>query len=78
DILEDMARGAGPARALLALGYSGWGPGQLESELAQNGWLTCDADVELVFDTPNPAKWEAALTRLGISSLMLSSDAGRA
>ena len=78
DILEDLARGTGPDRALLALGYAGWGPGQLESELAQNGWLTCDADVELVFDTPNPAKWEAALTRLGISSLMLSSDAGRA
>lgn len=78
DILEDLARGTGPERALLALGYAGWGPGQLESELAHNGWLTCDADVELVFDTPNPTKWEAALTRLGISPLMLSSDAGRA
>ncbi|VVT29111.1 conserved hypothetical protein [Roseovarius sp. EC-HK134] len=78
DILEDLARGTGPDRALLALGYAGWGPGQLESELAENGWLTCDADMELVFDTPNRAKWEAALTRLGISPLMLSSDAGRA
>jgi putative transcriptional regulator len=78
DILEDMARGAGPSRALLALGYSGWGPGQLESELAQNGWLTCDADSQLVFDTPDAAKWETALTRLGISPLMLSSEAGHA
>jgi putative transcriptional regulator len=78
DILEDLARGTGPERALLALGYAGWGPGQLESELAQNGWLTCNADVSVVFDTPNPAKWETALTRLGISPIMLSSDAGRA
>lgn len=78
DILEDMAGGAGPSRALLALGYSGWGPGQLESELTQNGWLTCDADAELVFDTPDLAKWETALTRLGISPLVLSSEAGHA
>ncbi len=78
DILEDLARGSGPDRALLALGYAGWGPGQLESELAQNGWLTCNADISLVFDTANSAKWETALTRLGISPLMLSSDAGRA
>ena len=76
DILEDLARGSGPDRALLALGYAGWGPGQLESELAQNGWLTCNADISLVFDTANSAKWEAALTCLGISPLMLSSDAG--
>lgn len=78
DILEDLADGRGPAKALLALGYAGWGPGQLEAELAQNGWLTCDADHELVFDVPDPDKWEAALARLGVSSLMLSSDAGRA
>ena len=78
DILEDLADGRGPAKALLALGYAGWGPGQLEAELAQNGWLTCDADHELVFDIPDPDKWEAALARLGVSPLMLSSDAGRA
>lgn len=78
DILEDMARDQGPDRALLALGYAGWGPGQLESELAQNGWLTCDADSSLVFDTPDPDKWETALTRLGVSALMLSSEAGHA
>ncbi|MBC7164737.1 MAG: YqgE/AlgH family protein [Roseovarius sp.] len=78
DILEDLAAGRGPARALLALGYAGWGPGQLERELAQNGWLTCEADSDLIFATPDAGKWEAALARLGISALMLSSEAGRA
>ena len=78
DILEDIAKGTGPERALLALGYAGWGPDQLESEIAENGWLTCDADAGLVFDTDDAGKWEAALSRLGISSLTLSSDAGHA
>ncbi|SEK50248.1 putative transcriptional regulator [Roseovarius azorensis] len=78
DILEDMAEGRGPGNALLALGYAGWGPGQLESELGQNGWLTADADPDLVFTAPDPDKWEAALAQLGISALMLSSDAGHA
>ena len=78
DILEDLAQGQGPDRAILALGYAGWGPDQLESELAENGWLTCDADADLVFDTIDTGKWEAALSRLGISSLTLSSDAGHA
>lgn len=78
DILEDMAAGRGPGRAILALGYAGWGPGQLESELAQNGWLTVDADPDLVFGRPDPDKWQAALGRLGVSALMLSSDAGHA
>lgn len=78
DILEDLARGKGPARAILALGYAGWGPGQLEAELAQNGWLTADADTDLVFGTADDDKWETALTRLGVSALMLSSEAGHA
>ena len=78
DILEDLAQGRGPARSLIALGYSGWGPGQLEAEIAQNGWLTCDGDPELVFDTPDAMKWEAALGKLGISALTLSGSAGRA
>ncbi|MAU52607.1 MAG: hypothetical protein CMN17_09600 [Roseovarius sp.] len=78
DILEDLAAGRGPARAILALGYAGWGPGQLEQELAQNGWLTCEADHALVFDTPDAGKWAAALARLGVSALMLSAEAGRA
>jgi putative transcriptional regulator len=78
DILEDLAQGQGPAKALIALGYAGWGPGQLEAEIAQNGWLTCDPGSALVFDTPDNEKWEAALKTLGINALALSADAGRA
>lgn len=78
DILEDMAAGKGPAQALVALGYAGWGPGQLEGEIAQNGWLICEADPALVFDLPASDRWEGALKTLGISPLTLSSEAGRA
>ena len=76
--LEDMAIRRGPKRALLALGYSGWAPGQLEEEISHNGWLTCDASPELVFATENSKKWEKALATLGIDPLMLSASAGRA
>lgn len=78
DILEDMAEGRGPTRVVMALGYAGWGPGQLEDEIAQNGWLTSEADTGLVFETADSDKWEAALKKLGISPLALSADAGRA
>ncbi len=78
DVLEEIARGDGPKSALLALGYSGWGPGQLEDEILQNGWLTCDADPELVFGSDDAGKWEAALKTMGIDPLLLSSTAGRA
>lgn len=78
DILEEIGAGRGPARRLLALGYAGWGPGQLEGELAQNGWLTCASDPELIFNTPNPEKWEAALHSLGVDALALSATAGHA
>ena len=78
DVLEDLAAGFGPDRAIVALGYAGWGPGQLEAEIAQNGWLTGDASSDLVFATPDAAKWEAALRGLGIDALALSSAAGRA
>lgn len=78
DILEDIATGQGPERALLMLGYAGWGPGQLESEIAMNGWLTTDADPDLVFGGPDDAKWEAALKTLGVDPLTLSASAGRA
>ena len=78
DILEDMAEGRGPGQVVMALGYAGWGPGQLEGEIAQNGWLTCEADADLVFNTADIDKWEAALKKLGISPLALSADAGRA
>lgn len=78
DILEAMASGTGPDEALLALGYSGWGPGQLEGEIVRNGWLTCDASPSLVFSKDDSTKWERALATLGIDPLTLSAAAGRA
>ncbi|MDJ0822222.1 MAG: YqgE/AlgH family protein [Paracoccaceae bacterium] len=78
DVLEDIGRGAGPEQQLMLLGYAGWGPGQLENELAQNGWLVCDASPLLVFATPNAEKWEAALESLGVTAVALSSEGGRA
>ncbi len=78
DILEDLAAGRGPTKCFLALGYAGWGPGQLESELQRNGWLTCDADTGLVFDVPATKKWQSALEILGIDPLLLSATGGRA
>ena len=78
DILRAMAQGNGPHRAVLALGYAGWAPGQLESEIQHNGWLTCQADEELVFDLDFPDRYMAALKKLKIDPAMLSSDAGHA
>lgn len=78
DILEALAKGRGPERALVAIGYAGWGPGQLEDELSQNAWLTCDANMELVFDLPDTGKWDGALKSLGVDALLLSADAGHA
>jgi putative transcriptional regulator len=78
DVLEDIASGAGPRSALLALGYSGWGPGQLEGELAANAWLVGDAFPDLVFGADSPGKWGAVLARMGIDPITLSGSAGRA
>jgi putative transcriptional regulator len=78
DILKAIARGDGPASALLALGYAGWAPGQLESEIQENGWLHCSADPELIFGTDIEAKYEKALKKIGIDLGMLSSEAGHA
>ncbi len=78
EILEDISQGQGPARYLLALGYAGWGPGQLESELQANGWLTADATPDLVFGDHDADKWEAALASLGISPSFLSGSGGTA
>jgi putative transcriptional regulator len=78
DVLEEIAEGTGPSSALLALGYAGWGPGQLESEILQNGWLTCDAAPDLVFGAEDETKWTAALNTLGVDALALSETAGRA
>lgn len=78
DILEDIATGDGPNRALMMLGYAGWGPMQLESEIAENGWLTADADQHLVFALDDEDKWSAALKSLGVDPKGLSAAAGRA
>ncbi len=78
DILQALAEGAGPARSILALGYAGWGPGQLEAEILSNGWLTCEASDDLVFTAPDARKWEGALRSLGVNPLTLSAAAGRA
>ena len=78
DVLEALARGTGPHRALLALGYSGWGPGQLEDEIRANGWLIADAAEDLVFSADDAGKWVGALRAMGIDPLMLSASAGRA
>jgi putative transcriptional regulator len=62
----------------LALGYAGWAPGQLDAEMQANGWLSVDADADLVFDHDNDGKWQRALAKLGIDLTMLSTDAGHA
>ena len=78
DILKAIARGEGPKSAILALGYAGWAPGQLEKEIQQNGWLHCPADPELIFGTDTEGKYEQALRKIGIDLGMLSSEAGHA
>ena len=72
EILHAIARGEGPRERFVALGYSGWGPGQLEAELRHNGWLACPADTDLLFDEEQETKWERALGKLGISAALLS------
>jgi len=78
DILDAMARGTGPSTALVALGYAGWGAGQLEIELAQNAWLTVPCDERILFDTPFEQRWHAAGRLLGIDVATISPQAGHA
>jgi putative transcriptional regulator len=78
DILKAIAIGKGPHRALLALGYSGWSPGQLESEIQANGWLHCPADMDLIFDDDLDAKYHRAMAKIGIDPTHLVNDAGHA
>lgn len=78
DILRDMASGMGPSQSLLALGYAGWGPGQLDQEIMENGWLTVPADGSIVFDDVVETKWERALGQLGIDPRLLLDEAGHA
>lgn len=78
DILRDIAIGQGPAKWLLALGYTGWGEGQLDAELTQHGWLNAPAPPELIFDTPFEERWPQAFAALGVDVGQLSATAGRA
>jgi len=78
DILEAMARGDGPAHTLVALGYAGWGAGQLERELQENAWLSGPADQSILFELPADQRWEAAARLLGVDVNLLSSEAGHA
>ena len=78
DVLRAIAQGSGPSRAVLALGYAGWSPGQLELEIQANGWLNCPADAGLIFDPSLDAKYDRALRKIGIDPSMLSGEAGHA
>ena len=78
EVLKEISRGGGPRKCLLALSYAGWGPGQLEREIKQNGWLNVAADEELIFGPAIDEKWRRALAKMGIDPTMLSSSAGRA
>ncbi len=78
DILQDIVTGQGPTDSIFALGYSGWGPGQLEQEMQANAWLSVDANPDLIFDTNVDDKWDQALAALGISPAQLSTIVGNA
>jgi len=78
DILKSIADGGGPLQSLLALGYAGWGPGQLDGEIKSNGWLSVAADRDLVFGGDLNGKWDRAMDKIGIDPRMLSEDAGHA
>jgi len=78
DILEALNDGNGPSRSLVALGYAGWGEGQLEHELVENAWLTCPANSAIIFDTPSENRWTAAAASLGVDINTLSDDFGHA
>jgi putative transcriptional regulator len=76
DVLEALSIGAGPKRVLISLGYSAWGEGQLESELAENSWLTVGADMAVIFDTPVEQRYARAMKLLGLEPWMLSNEVG--
>lgn len=78
DVLQGLAEGRGPERLLIALGYAGWGPGQLEREMAENAWLSGPADADILFRTPYEQRWAAAAALLGVDLSLLSGDAGHA
>lgn len=77
-VLRDLASGDGPTQSILALGYAGWGPGQLESEFQENAWLSVPASDALLFEIPNDDKWERAFNSIGVDLSVLSGSSGRA
>jgi putative transcriptional regulator len=78
DILEAMAHGNGPSEQIVALGYAGWAPGQLEDEILRNGWLTVAADTDVIFNLPPEERYDAAMHALGVNTANLSEEAGHA
>lgn len=78
DVLRDIATGQGPQRAILALGYAGWGPGQLDSEIQQNAWLNVPADDAIIFDVDIASRWERAIAKIGVDVALLSGEHGHA
>ena len=78
DVVKAIARGRGPKHSLLALGYAGWGPGQLDDEIRANGWLQAPADMDLIFDDAQVDKWERSIAKIGIDPGMLSDEVGHA
>jgi putative transcriptional regulator len=78
EILRALGSGKGPSHCLVAIGYAGWGPGQLDAEIRANGWLLVTADTQLVFNAEDDSKWQLAVAKLGVSPEMLSGDSGRA
>ncbi len=78
DLLEAISTGRGPQDYLICLGCAGWGPGQLESEIRQNSWITCPASNEIIFNTPVTEKWKEAMKQVGVDPSLLSSTAGHA
>ena len=78
DILQAIAADTGPDDSIVALGYAGWGPGQLENELAANAWLSCPAEEQIIFETPVEDRWQAAADLLGVDLTLMSNDPGHA
>ncbi len=78
DVLADIAKGSGPDKYVVALGYAGWGGGQLEGEMLANAWITVSADTDIIFDLPLPSRFDKALGRLGIKIDQLLPEAGHA
>ena len=78
EVLKSIASGKGPSNAMFALGYSGWAPGQLDTEMQNNGWLHCKADLSIVFGEDHEAKWKLAAAKMGVDLSLLTADAGHA